>query len=716
MITDRKYFAYLDEMQVVTIILPLSYNGGASASFSIIRDQKPISMDIVGKMEIEAAIKYVCRPPFEPSFGETYWIVDQNGERTDLQIGAVIRTHLFDQEFYYSGNDLGISCREDQTSFKLWAPTATQILLKLASPDGVDSQVFEMKRADKGIWIAVVPKNLEYWHYSYFVCVNLEWRVAVDPYAVAVTANGILGVIVDLAKTKTSKPSLPALEHPVDAIIYETHIRDFSIHPDSGMKAKGKYLGAAEMNTIGKDGKPTGLSYLKELDITHIEFLPFHDFEGVNELEETEEYNWGYNPLHFNAPDGSYSSNPRDPYSRIRELKSMIASIHQNGLRVIMDVVYNHVYIREQSAFEKIVPGYYFRHDEHGLPSNGTGVGNDIASERLMVRKFILDSVRFWMEEYHIDGFRFDLMGILDVDTMAEVRKTVDRISPDALIIGEGWDLNTPLAHEKKATIRNQAILPSIGQFNDWFRDSIKGSTFNLYDKGYALGNDHYLEAAKQVMGGSVGLEKKENGLFTEPGQAVNYVESHDNHTMWDKLCACFQVEPESTRMRYHRLATCMVLLAQGVPFLHSGQEFFRTKELIGNSYRSPDSINRLDWQRKIKYEDNIHYIKGIIRLRKRFGCFRLRSAHDIRNNMKTLPLPSSLIGYTLQIGEGDPDRWSQILVLVNSGASPNEILLPDGEWLVLVDSQTAGTEPIRAASVKPFAVEGISLHVLAKK
>lgn len=712
----RNFHAYLDELRVVTIILPLSYHGGISASFYMKDGQNRTSLQIIRKIEIDSAIKYICRIPFEPVFGKTYWVIDGHGGETDLQIGAVIRTMPFDEKFYYSGDDLGVTYGQQETAFKLWAPTATQVLLKLSSPEALDSEVIEMTREPKGIWIAAISKDLEYWNYSFLLCVNLEWREAVDPYAVAVTANGLLGVIINPGKVKSTKPDMLPLEHPVDAIIYETHIRDFTINAFSGIKDKGKYLGASEIGTKGKDGNPTGLAYLKELGITHIEFLPFNDFAGVNEIENSGEYNWGYNPLHFNVPDGGFSSNPNDPYSRIKELKKMIEVIQQNGLKVIMDVVYNHVYIREKSSFEKIVPGYYFRHDKFGIPSNGTGVGNDIASERLMVRKFILDSVHFWMSEYHIDAFRFDLMGILDIDTMNEVRKVVEQISPGALIIGEGWDLNTPLANDQKATIRNQEKLPTIGQFNDWFRDCVKGNTFNLYDKGYALGNELYLEAAKQVMAGSIGLEKKENGLFNEPSQTVNYVESHDNHTLWDKLLACYQDVPEEVRAKYHRLATSMVLLAQGIPFLHSGQEFFRTKNGIGNSYKSPNEINQLDWERKIKYEENVLYIKGIISLRKRFKCFRLRSAKDIRLFMKLLPAPTPVIGYTLQVEEKDSDGWKTMMIFINSANTDKAIVLPEGDWVLLANHNKAGTNPINTVTGKDFILNPISLYVFVKK
>jgi pullulanase len=710
--SNRNFLAYLDEMKIITILLPLSYHHGLSSTFSITNGLQEKPLKVIEKHQIENHIKYVCQLPEDICFDKTYWIKDEHGGRTDLQIGAVIRTEPFDEAFYYDG-DLGVKCGNDQSHFKLWAPTATQVKLKLQPPNSSFSEILKMKREERGVWSVEVNRDLEFYRYTYLLLVNQEWREAVDPYAVAATANGELGVIVKLEKTHRQKPKLPEFVHPVDAIIYETHIRDFTIHPNSGVKHKSLYLGAGELHTKGKGGEPTGLSYVKDLGVTHLEFLPFNDFAGVDELDRNKEYNWGYNPIHFNVPDGSYSTDPTDPYARIIELKQLIDNIHHSGLRVIMDVVYNHVFIREESSFEKIVPGYYFRHNEFGLPSNGTGVGNDIASERKMVRKFIVDSIRFWMEEYHIDGFRFDLMGILDIETMNDVRKTCDSISKGSLLIGEGWNLNTPLPIDQKAIIRNQSKLPAIAQFNDTFRDTVKGNTFYLYDKGFAFGNDHYYSGAVEAIAGSIGLIEKDNGHFNEPFQSVNYVECHDNHTMWDKLMSCLQVPDNTLRMKYHRLATSLVIISQGIPFLHSGQEFFRTKNGVGNSYQSPDSINQLDWDRKFDYLANVNYIKGLIQIRKTLTCFRMKTAADIRNNMHPFPLPTPIIGFSYQNQSQD---FTEVLVFINPVNSKQTIQLPEGEWTMLADDKFAGISSMKSKIRREIVLEPVCLTILAKK
>lgn len=709
----RPFQAFLDEMNIITILLPLSYHNGLSSSFSLSCEFHYLPLTIKEIIPIAHDHKYICSIPGEVSFEKTYWVTDEHGGKTDLQIGAVIRTTAFDEKFYYDGMDLGVSCREHLTGFKLWAPTATQVKVKVCPPDGSNEEIIKMKREEKGVWSVSIPKDLEYYSYSFLVCVNQQWQEAVDPYTVAVNPNGELGIIVKMEKTKQVKSELPPFDHPVDAIIYETHIRDFTVHPNSGVHHKGLFLGAGEIGTRGSFGQLTGLSYLKTLGITHIEFLPMNDFAGVDERQTNQAYNWGYNPLHYNVPEGSYSSNPENPYARIDELKQLIEQIHLEGLRVIMDVVYNHVYNREQSSFDKVVPGYYFRQDEFGHPSNGTGVGNDLASERLMVRKFILDSIRFWIQEYHVDGFRFDLMGILDVTTMNEVRNTADRLKAGMLLLGEGWDLNTPLPSEDKATIMNQTKIPNISQFNDWFRDSIKGSTFNLYDKGYALENEHYFAAAREVIAGSIGLLQEDQKLFAEPFQSVNYVECHDNHTMWDKLKSCYPEEEESLLRKYHRLATSIVLVSQGLPFLHSGQEFFRTKHGVGNSYRSPDSINQLDWDRKWCYSEHIDYLKGMIAIRKTFSCFRMRTAAEIRKYQHPLPVSFPLIGYHYQNNLGD---FHEVIVLINPTRNKRWIPLPDGEWFFLADEKKASSVPFGKHLTSEIEIAPVNLNILTKK
>jgi pullulanase len=709
----REFEAYLDAMNMVTILVPKSYRDGKIQIFTLeTPHQERHPLQIERQMDLGSSMKYECIIDVPIEIGKCYLIYDDQGVVTDLQIGAVVRTAPFDDEFFYDG-DLGVAYTREQTTFKVWAPTATEAKVKLVDPKTKKADYIPLERLEKGVWTATVFGDMEGIYYTYVVCVNAVWREAVDPYAVAVSINGEYGVIIDLAKTRTEKPSIPPLSSPADAIIYEMHIRDFTIHPESGIMHKGKYLGLTELETKGPNNTTTGLSYLKELGVTHVELLPFNDFAGVDERHPLQQYNWGYNPLHYNAPEGSYATDPNDPYARIRELKRAIHTLQAQGIRVIMDVVYNHVYMREQSSFEKIVPGYYFRYDAYGNPANGTGVGNDIASERKMARKWIVDSVRFWAEEYHVDGFRFDLMGILDIETMKAVREMLDTLDPSILVFGEGWDLPTPLPSEQKATMQNAEKLPRIAYFNDYFRDSVKGSTFHLFDRGFALGNSNDGEKVKVAISGSV---RKKHGLFLHPTQTINYVESHDNHTFWDKMEIANGHEDEQTRKKRQKLATAIVLLSQGIPFLHSGQEFYRTKQGVDNSYNAPDSINQIDWKRKSEHEDDVRYVQGLIQLRKSHRAFRFTTEAEINHHLFFLEhVPASIIAYHLRdVQQYGP--WRDIIVIHHNQEEKQSVFLPDEEeWHVICDGIRSGTVPLFSVH-KQINLAGIGTWVLVKQ
>jgi pullulanase len=693
LIIQRNFFAYLDEIKTVTVLLPHSYYEGHSSVFYL-RDEnnekKPLA--IKETYPLQDQNKYLCSLDTELQLDRTYYIEDEHGNETDLQIGAVIRTPEFDEQYYYDGGDLGVTLEGGRTAFKVWAPTATKVKVKITGHDRKSTHQYDMLRGDKGVWSLSLPENKEGCFYTYLTCVNLNWEEAVDPYAKSVSLNSEWGAIVDLEKSMALE-SMPGIESKTDSIIYELHIRDFSMQKESGMKHKGAYLAFTEEGTKTSKGVSTGLDYLNDLGITHVELLPVNDFDGVSDLRDDGRYNWGYNPLFFNSPEGSYSSRPEDPYSRINELKSVIQSLHNHGIRVLLDVVYNHVYVKEDSSFEKIVPGYYFRHDVNGMPSNGTGVGNDIASERKMARKFIIDSILFWLHEYKVDGFRFDLMGILDVDTMNSVQEEAEKLLPNVLIIGEGWDLNTPLPQNRKANLRNAAKMPEIGQFNDSFRDGIKGSTFNLYDRGFVLGHSGLEKRAAEVLTGSIGLTT-ETGLFLHPSQSVNYVESHDNHTLWDKISACCSNALE--REKRHILATTMVLLSQGIVFLHAGQEFFRTKQGVENSYRSPDDINQLDWERRTVYQNRVGYIQGLIAIRKAHGAFRFSSRNLIKKHVQAdYSNQGSVTLHFQNVKAYGP--WNELFVIFHASEETISIPLPSGEaaWKLIADGEKAGLETL---------------------
>lgn len=711
LVISRHYDAFLDTFNVITMILPYDYHEGNSNHFTLVKDDEKIALHIEEKIPLNDAMKYVTTIQSEKIIlGDTYEIVDEHGTKTDLQIGAVIRTEEFDQRYYYDGNDLGVTYQDGCTVFKVWAPTATEVRLKLKSPDDEEIQ-YPYTRMENGVWECRVDHDIEGYLYSILPCINLVWDELIDPYAKAVSLNSEWGCVINPGEKVAP---LAPLASPTDSVIYELNIRDFSAQKESGMKFRGKYSAFTEKGTKTPKGFSSGIEYLKELGITHVELLPVNDFDGVTDNPSDTTYNWGYNPLFFNAPEGSYSLKPKDPYERIRELKAVVQSLHDENIRVIQDVVYNHVFIREHSSFEKLVPGYFFRHDENGLPSNGTGVGNDFASERLMARKFIVDSILYWIKEYGVDGFRFDLMGILDVKTMTVIREEVDKVLPGAILIGEGWDLNTPLPPHQKANLRNAHHLQGIGQFNDWFRDTIKGSTFNLYDKGFALGHGHLEQKVELVLTGSIGMKSGERGLFKEPAQSVNYVESHDNHTLWDKMKACMNEEEETLKAR-HKLATTMVLLSQGIPFLHAGQEFFRTKKGIENSYNSPVEINQLDWVRREEYDEVVRYVKALIQIRKSHGAFRFQQSDLIREHVKVSHSKANLVDVTYQnVHPYGP--WDEILMVFLSDTKPCEYSLAEGkQWVCLSDGNQASVSGLYDVKETSITLRPVSSYVFVR-
>lgn len=709
----RDYEAYLDDMNSVTILLPKSAFQGEEKTFYLERNHRLETLEIVDAYPIEPFQKYVCKLCHSIEFGKTYYIQDEKGVKTDLQIGAVIRSKEFDDQFYYDRDDLGVSFNENSIVCKIWAPIATAVKIRLTNPSNFEVKEYPLTRENKGVWTINLEGRFENFYYTYLVCVNLIWRELVDPYAKAVSVNGEFGVIIDLTKTKVEKIKVPPLTQATDAIIYELHIRDFTIHPNSGIKRKGKYLGLAENDTKTKNGYTTGLTYLRELGVTHVELLPINDFAGVDEEQPNHSYNWGYNPLHYNAPEGSYALNPYDPYSRIIELKQMIQAFHRHGLKVIMDVVYNHVFIRESSHFEKLVPGYFFRHDQYGIPSNGSGVGNDIASERKMVRKFIVDSIRFWLEEYDVDGFRFDLMGLLDIETMNEVRKVTSSRKKDAIILGEGWDMSTPLPYDRKAIIANSVKMMDIAFFNDHFRDTVKGSTFDLVEKGFSLGNVHKKSQMVESITGSISFNSQHRGLFQHPVQSINYVESHDNHTFWDKMTFCLDEEDEDTKRKRQRLATSIVLLSQGIPFLHSGQEFFRTKKGEGNSYNLPDCINQIDWSSREQFDEEIDYVKKLIQLRKLHGAFRFAKAELVKKHCTFLETNEGIMAYqlhnVLQFGP-----WSHLIIVhCNQKRSKRLSLTRNGDWQLICTPKVCSPEKPLHIIQEKLEVQDIGTYVL---
>ena len=596
----------------------------------------------------------------------------------------------------YNGKDLGITYSPRRSIFKIWAPTASAAELRLyhSGTGNTSVGVFPMVKAKNGVWLTTVYTDQKNKFYTFRVKINGQWsEETTDPWVKAVGVNGKRGAIVDLRETNPvnwEKDRSPELKHPTDAVIYELHVRDASIHESSGIKHKGKFLGLTETGTKNPAGQSTGLDHIKELGITHVHLLPSFDFNSIDESNPDARYNWGYDPLHYNVPEGSYATNPYDGAVRIKEFKQLVQAFHQQGIGVIMDVVYNHTALTEKSNFNQLVPGYFYRQDKDGKFSNATACGNETASERPMFRKFMLESLLYWVSEYHVDGFRFDLMGVHDIETMNLISKVLHKIKPDILLYGEGWTAGaSPLPDSLRALKANTARLDRIAAFSDDIRDGIKGSVFEHADKGFASGKKGMEESIKfgitascphpQVDYTKVNYSK--TAWAASPAQTVSYCECHDNHVLFDKLAISAKDATPEQREQMQRLALSIVLTSQGISFLHAGTEFMRSKQGVENSYESPDSINAINWMLKKEHEGINEYLRELIQLRKQHPAFRLQSAEAIARMIKfngKTP-QDGMIVYEID-GKTAGDSWSSILICL-VGNKSNIAYPVDNTW-----------------------------------
>ena len=706
----KTFEAYLDDLSTITVYQAKTFYNGISCLFKL-RDEKGrlSELSILNSFDEEEYYHYILKTN-EVVIGKEYEVVNDHHLVTTLSMGFVVRTQAFDDLFYYEGDDLGATYTLEATTFKLWAPTASAVKVDLSS-EGKDAsspkRTYELERGEKGVWTLSLKGNWERFSYVYLVKVNGQWQEATDPYARASTPNAKRSVILNPSKVEIpqNKAGLPILESYTDAILYEVHIRDLSVYENSGIEHKGKFLGLCEEGTRTSRGTLTGLDYLLDLGVTHIQLMPVYDFGSVDELNQFAFYNWGYDPVQYNVPEGSYATDVWDPYSSVKELKMLVAKLHEKGLRVTMDVVYNHMFDKETSAFDKIVPDYYFRLGPNGEISNGSFCTNDMDSTRKMARKFILDSVRMWVKDYGVDGFRFDLMGILDVETMNLLASECLKLDPSIMIYGEGWNMPTLLEDEKKATIQNNHKLPRLAFFNDRFYMTLRGHALEdpVKPLGYLSGAIDQAEKVRNVLAGSVTTLGSLESYFTEPTQAINYIECHDNHTLWDKLALCNSEDDEETRIKRHRLGLGIILVSQGVAFIHAGQEFFRTKNGSHNSYMSPDAINRLDWDRKDLYRSNVSYAKDLISLRKSLRALRLRTRQEIIDHVDVEALDNGVVIYTLE-DVGEYGEYNEILMIINPNKTPFSLEL-EGEYRILADEKGLNSQQarIRTAIAQPF-------------
>jgi len=606
----------------------------------------------------------------------------------------------------YSGKDLGLTYSPTAATFKIWAPTATAAKLNLYKSDmgGNAIRSINLSKGENGVWYITVTENLKNSYYTFQVHIGNAWsEEVVDPYAKACGTNGLRAQVIDLKETNPigwagdKSPNFSSANKQTDAIIYELHVRDASIHTSSGIKNKGKYLGLAEVGTKNSAGLTTGLSHIKELGVTHVHLLPFYDYNSVDETKSAVQYNWGYDPVNYNIPEGSYSTNPADGKVRIKELKELIKTIHSNGLRIIMDVVYNHTALTKNANFNILVPDYYYRKRADGSFSDASSCGNETASDNAMFQKFMIESVVYWVNEYHIDGFRFDLMGIHDIETMNLISDTLRKIKPSIVLYGEGWtSSSSPLPDEKRALKRNAAQLNGIAVFSDDMRDGIKGSVFNINDRGFATGQIENSESVKfgivaagkhpQINYSKVNYSKEP--YTASPAGLINYADCHDNNILWDKIELSFKDASVAERTKMHELAYAIVLTAQGASFLHAGTEFLRTKNGVENSFDKGDIVNGINWDLKTQNNASYTFIKSLIQIRRAHPAFRMQTAQQIAAHLNfEKNLPTGIIAYTIN-GAAVGDRWKKIWVAYNGKQTPQTISLPKGTWKVGLSSK----------------------------
>ena len=610
-------------------------------------------------------------------------------------------------------NEMSFSA--DKTVFRLNSPYETTLRIYKDGEGGKPMKTVKMKSNGDGVWEAVVKGNLNGLFYTFDTgngeCPGL--------FAKAVGVNGNRGAVVNMPSTDPegwNEDRRPALASPADLVIYELHHRDFSIDPSSGLGNKGKFLALTD---------PKAIEYLKRLGVNAIHILPSFDYASVDETRlDTPQYNWGYDPKNYNVPEGSYSTDPYSPTVRIKEFKQMVQALHRAGIRVILDVVYNHTFDIKNSNFQRVNPDYYYRKTADGKYSDGSGCGNETASEKALMREYMLESVKYWVNEYHIDGFRFDLMGVHDIVTMNDIRAAVDQIDPSIYIYGEGWSAGScAYPTDKLAMKANTRQLNGIGAFCDDMRDALRGPFSDDHKGGFLAGMPDMEESLKFGIVGAIShpqidmtrVNYSKEAWTNSPTQMVSYVSCHDDLCLTDRLRSSIPGITEDELIRLDLLAQTAVLTSQGVPFILCGEEMLRDKKGVHNSFKSPDSINHLDWNNLKRYPQVFDYYSGLIALRKSHPAFRLANADLVRKHLSFLDAPKGVVAFSLNDNAGG-DSWRDIIVILNANKQPTDINVPEGEYTVVVDNGKVDVNGLGSITGQKATVGGQQAMVIYRK
>ena len=622
-----------------------------------------------------------------------------------LLIGCATKPNKLENECVYT---------PEKTTFTFWSSVAEKMEVRLYNTyDAAEFDVITLQEQEGDFWTATIKGDQVGKFYTVCSYQNGKWeQESPGIFAKAVSVNGQKAAIIDMQTTNPEgweNDQRPAMTDMTDIVVYETHMRDFTISDQSGITNKGKFVAMTETGAKTTDGLTSGIDHLKELGITHIQILPMYDYGSVDETTlALNKYNWGYDPVNYNVPEGGYSTNPYDPTTRIREAKAMIQALHAAGIRVVMDVVYNHTFSVEGCALGRVVPNYFYRMNEDGTYANGSGCGNETASDKEMMRKFMVESVCYWAREYHIDGFRFDLMGIHDQETMRQIRAALDEIDPTIITYGEGWAAMAPAyPYEQLAMKQWTYTMPRVGAFSDDIRNALIGSPFD-HERGFASGNTDAREAVR-------------NGLVAypewsgEPMQHVSYITCHDNYCLRDRIEVAAAEETEATKLRMNKLAQTTVMVSQGMTFFYGGEELFRTKQGIENSYQSPDSINTIPWENKKLYSDLYQYYCEIIKIRRQHKGFRLGTAELVKNHVEFPETNNEgLIIYRIKDLQGI-DTASSLIVLLNGTAEAIEAEIPQATYTVLAQDAQANANGMGTIEAGKVQVAPYSATILAE-
>ena len=609
----------------------------------------------------------------------------------------------------------------DKTGFAVWAPEADAAQVKLyhSAQDTSAFATFDMKKSKDGLWKAVVREDIKGVFYAFQIKMAGQWLEETAGIAAkAVGVNGWRGAVIDWAETDPEgwgEDKSPEVK-PSDIIVYELQHRDFSIHPTSGVTNKGKYLALTEEGTKNPDGLATGIDHLKELGITYVQLLPSTDFITVDEAHlENNQYNWGYDPYNYNAVEGSYSTDPFNPVTRIKEFKQMIQALHNAGFRVILDVVYNHTTDASKTGFERTMPGYFYRMREDGTFFDGSGCGNETASEQAMFRKYMLESLEWWMKEYHIDGFRFDLMAIHDIETMNLISERLHAIDPDVVIYGEGWAAQAPAYPAEEIALKvNTHMLDRIGAFSDNIRDAVRGP-LGCENAGFmdgVAGNKANVEFG--IVGGIEHPQVTVEAWTINPLQHVSYVSCHDDHCLRDRLEEATKAS-EKERLAMVKLAQTAVYTSQGIPFIFTGEELYRHKHGVKNSYNSPDSINAIDWTYKTQYKDLVDYYAGLAAIRHAHPGFCLGDAALVREKLEFIEVDDPCVVAFRISGLEGIDSAKSLTVLLNGSKKNVKVNIPQGNYTVLAKDGKADADGLNAYSGSTISASATSATILAE-